>query len=57
MKRKNLEKLIHATGMLHGISWLVEEKCDCGVDAIWFIIDELEEIIKDESEDGKNDDR
>lgn len=57
MKRENLDKLIRAAGMLQGISWLVEEKCDCGVEAIWFILEDLEEVIQDESEDNKNDDR
>lgn len=48
MKRKNIDKLNRAIGMLQGLSWAVEENCEKAVEGIWLISDDLEEIVADE---------
>lgn len=53
MKKINRDKLIRAAGMLQGLSWAVEEKSESVVDAIWFILEDLDEII--DSEEDEND--
>lgn len=51
MDRTDREKLIHAIGMLEGLSWVVEEKCDSSIEMIWIIIDELESILDNSEEE------